>query len=154
MLRLSSPVPLVSLCLPLLLVAAAPTVEGTAPVDVQEPPATVFVDIGLDGTRITYSVDPVYVAPGDLIVWRSDLPFSVRFKGDTPIYGGFTAPRVPPVPDSGRATLRFNRAARVRTGALRPESYPYTVAVGMDEDVFIDDPEVIVDPDGDGENGG
>jgi plastocyanin len=119
----------------LLLVLAVSALAASGAADRQ---VTVhYVEISVDtatGT-LSYSLDPVLAEPGDQIEWTSDVGgWSVYFVDRTPL---------------NKKSLRARRRGRVRR-PVRPDaaegSYKYFVAVAVGEDVFIDDPVVIVRP--------
>ena len=87
------------------------------------------------GGKFFYEKDYVIVCPGDVIEWKieRDHPFGIFVKADpSPLERSvYTAKR--------GGIIR----ARVREDARRGV-YPYAVGVSDGEDIYVDDPDIIV----------
>jgi len=96
---------------------------------------TVEISLNAETGAFSYSQDPVTAAPGDQIEWVCEEgAWSVHFIDRTPL------------PQQAlRAARGSARRLPVRSDAAAG-SYKYFVAVAIGDDVFTDDPEVIVRP--------
>jgi hypothetical protein len=102
------------------------------------------IKIGLNGKNIT--TDPSgapHVASGGTLTWECPLgPWAVVFDGRQSPDGPFE--------DNDRERRHGDgKSAKVRKHTGHPETYKYTVAFYDDAsgDVYVADPEVVVDPD-------
>jgi plastocyanin len=96
---------------------------------------TVQISFDAETGTFEYSLDPVRAAPGDLIEWNCDQgSWSVHFVSGTPL-----------TQQALRGKRREAKRLPVRPNA-EPGTYKYSVAVAIGEDVFIDDPEVVIGP--------
>lgn len=103
----------------------------------QQQPTVYRVDISVDteSGEISYSLDPVRAQPGDHVEWNCEQgAWSVHFIDKTP----FAQKKL-----RGRGPKRLPIRSDAEDG-----SYKYFVAVAVGDDVFTDDPEVIVGPRG------
>ncbi len=97
----------------------------------------VQISVNTETGEFTYSQDPVNATRGDRIQWSCDQGnWSVHFIDKTPL---------------ADQLLRGQRAGPKQLpirGDAEDGTYKYFVAVAIGEDVFTDDPEVIVGPRG------
>lgn len=123
--------------LPAVLLAVAVTAgRWEAAGDGQAEVHQVVISVSEDG-QFSYSLDPVRAARGDQIEWRCESGnWSVHFIGQTPLAQQAVRGR------SGNA-----RRLPVRADAANG-SYKYFVAVAVGDEVYTDDPEVVVGPRG------
>jgi plastocyanin len=123
--------------LPVVLIAVAATAtRWEAAGDGQAVVHQVVISVSEDG-QFSYSLDPVRAARGDQIEWSCDSGnWSVHFIGQTPL-----------AQQAVRGTSSSSRRLPVRANAA-DGSYKYFVAVAVGDEVYTDDPEVIVGPRG------
>ena len=105
---------------------------------------------GADISRVLATPDPFRIRPGQPLVFVSRLPFAVHFVDDAPLRG--------PLVDLSEGTPedwgcevdcpdRYCYGQLARSDSARPRRYKYTVSVARGEQVYIADPEGVVDPD-------
>jgi plastocyanin len=100
------------------------------------------ITIELQGKKVKTTPDSLHVSSGDVVTWDCDgLKWAVSFGGRQPVKGPFED-EDPERRHNGKTngTVRANPG----TQAVR---YKYAVAVYDGDDVYVADPEVIVDPD-------
>ncbi len=111
---------------------------GVAPepiICVETPVTPTMVRIGVDTTRrtVTVSPDPLYIEPGDSVVWSSPdgYPWTVHFSPISPL--------------SDRRILSSGEEAWGGTvrADVAPGKYSYFLAVAVNGWVFTADPELI-----------
>ncbi|MEJ2678169.1 MAG: hypothetical protein P8174_03730 [Gemmatimonadota bacterium] len=104
-------------------------------------PKDVRIEIQLQGQKITTTPDRPHVRKGDTVVWVCDHPWAVAFDGRGSVRGPFA---------DNDPDRRHNeeKDSHIRGNQGKEAvSYKYAVAVCAGNDVYVADPEVIVDPD-------
>ncbi len=104
-----------------------------------------------DAGEFTYSKDPIRAVPNDVIEWSCDSgAWSIQVAGLQDEQTKELKQGKTPFAENKRSARAKQRAAGKLTvaGNAALGTYKYTVAVVVDGDVFIDDPEIIIGPKG------
>ncbi len=129
--------------------AQAPSADAMV---VYQAPDTIRVAITVSGSgEFTYSLDPIRARPGDVIEWSCDSgAWSIQIAGLRDARTQALQQGRTPFAANAMAT-RANRGVANRlavAGNAALGTYKYSVAVEVDGNVYIDDPEIIIGPRG------